>query len=168
MEIYEILEYKREHDCWVCPECDAENSLIFSKCSVCGVQKKAEAKILKAWSEEYKRTATTTQKVKSKSDDTQVFKGHDDHIRKEHDEYIPSTEKSNYKGFMWFAIILIIVILIAAITQGKSYAACSNAMNGSNSGNFETVIGLFENSTSITKMFDICLVNQSIDMQWDI
>ena len=144
MEVYEILEYKREQDCWVCPKCDVENGLFLGKCSVCGGQKKADAKILKAWSEEEKRTATTTKKSKPKPDDTQIFREHDDHISKEHDEHTTPTEDSNYKGLMWFVIILIIVILIVAIIQGNSYASYFNAMNEFNSGNYETAIGLFE------------------------
>ena len=144
MEVYEILEYKREHDCWVCPECDAENSLLLGKCLVCGWQKKADAKILKAWSEEDKKTAPPQKKVKSKLDDSPIFKEHDDNISKEHDEHITSTEKSYYKGLMWFAIILVIVILIVAIIQGNSYASYSNAMNEFHSGNYELAIDLFE------------------------
>jgi len=34
-DIKVILKYSREEDCWVCPECDTENPLDSTKCSVC-------------------------------------------------------------------------------------------------------------------------------------
>ena len=54
MEVYEILEFKREKDSWICSECDTENSLLINKCSVCGEMKKSGSKILRAQNKEEK------------------------------------------------------------------------------------------------------------------
>lgn len=46
-----ILKYRRPQDSWLCPECDAENTLMYSRCSVCGCGKFGTPTIVKAWSE---------------------------------------------------------------------------------------------------------------------
>lgn len=46
-----ILKYRRPQDSWICPECDAENTLVHARCSVCGCGKFGTTAIVKAWSE---------------------------------------------------------------------------------------------------------------------
>ncbi len=46
-----ILKYRRPQDSWICPECDAENTLMYARCSVCGCGKFGTTAIVKAWSE---------------------------------------------------------------------------------------------------------------------
>lgn len=45
-----ILKYRRPQDSWLCPECDAENTLSYSRCTVCGCGKFGTPTIVKAWS----------------------------------------------------------------------------------------------------------------------
>ena len=45
-----ILKYRRPQDSWLCPECDSENTLSYSTCSVCGCGIVGAPKIVKAWS----------------------------------------------------------------------------------------------------------------------
>lgn len=46
-----ILKYRRPQDSWLCPECDAENALAYSRCNVCGCGNFGTPTIVKAWSE---------------------------------------------------------------------------------------------------------------------
>ena len=50
MEPNVILKYRREADCWLCPECDSENGLLQGRCTVCGFKRDDSAEILKKWS----------------------------------------------------------------------------------------------------------------------
>ena len=45
-----ILKYRRASDNKICPECDAENPVTATSCSVCGYPNMASAPTIKAWS----------------------------------------------------------------------------------------------------------------------
>ena len=47
-----MLKYKRERDCWLCPNCETENEMTFPGCTLCGYKKNPSVPILKAWSPE--------------------------------------------------------------------------------------------------------------------
>ncbi len=51
MEVKSILEYKREYDCWLCPNCDTENSFVIGRCAVCGYKKDMSVAVLKSWTD---------------------------------------------------------------------------------------------------------------------
>ena len=50
-----ILEYRRANDCWLCPECDAENQLTQASCAVCGYRQMGSVAIVRAWTEQDNR-----------------------------------------------------------------------------------------------------------------
>lgn len=105
MEVYEILEFKREKDSWICSECDTENSLLINKCIVCGEMKKSGSKILRAQNKEEK-PVTPPEKDNPNPNDDPIFKEHD-----EYDNHIDATKETNYKGLIWVVAILVIVFL---------------------------------------------------------
>lgn len=49
METKVILKYKRPCDSWLCPDCDAENSMTVSRCTICDCVKTASVVIVKTW-----------------------------------------------------------------------------------------------------------------------
>lgn len=55
METNVILKYRRESDCWACPNCDSENGMSFGRCAVCGFERNPSVRIIKAWSPEQER-----------------------------------------------------------------------------------------------------------------
>lgn len=118
MGINVILKYKRECDCWLCPECDTENNISASRCTVCGCQKSASATILKQWTEADERPVNCPPKSNippthyTPPKDTKIFTDTDK------DTYIPEEETNTSKIFWFVIFIIFIFILVAIILRG--------------------------------------------------
>lgn len=129
-----ILKYKRDCDSWLCSDCDTENAMSLSRCTVCGCGKSSSAEVLKQWTEQTERTVTPPKKKTSPTSEP-ISKG----TAKD------APEGGNKNRIIRGLIIAIIIIgLIIAASQGGTYVAYSNAMSEYNNGNYETAIMLFE------------------------
>ena len=51
MDVNVILKYRRDHDSWLCSECEVENHISLGRCAVCGDHRSPASPIIKAWSE---------------------------------------------------------------------------------------------------------------------
>ena len=143
-----ILKYKRECDSWLCPECDTENSISLDKCAVCNFRKTSEVAILKQWSAVDEHAVSTTSTTKTKKS-TSIFKD---------DDYTPPTEANKNKIIWGIIIVILIVGLLVAASQGSTYATYSDAINEFNSGNYETAMAMFEDLPSSYKDVSYMLV----------
>ncbi|MBO5007619.1 MAG: hypothetical protein J6D26_02155 [Clostridia bacterium] len=114
METKVILKYRRECDSWLCNECDMENSMLLTKCIVCGCGKSST--ILRTWTE-------ADEYLEKISDDMPVFKD---------DKDTSAKNGTNEGNILWAIIIILIIIgLIVAICQDNSsgiYATQVNAL----------------------------------------
>lgn len=107
-----ILKYKRACDSWLCSDCDTENAMSLSRCTVCGSTKSLSDTILKQWTEAGDRTVTPPPQKTTTFATTSVFKD------TEKDLYVPKA-KSNKNKIIWGVIIAIIVIIINLITAAS-------------------------------------------------
>jgi len=130
-----ILKYKRENDCWLCPECDTENNVSLGKCTVCGLKKSPSAVILKQWTEADDKPITPPKKKTVTTPTGPVFKDTDK------DEYIPEEENKN--KIIWWIVAIIIIGLIIAASQANAQAA-SLATTEFGNNDYEVVSAQFE------------------------
>lgn len=110
-EVHEILKYKRPFDCWVCPDCDAENNMSIAECAVCGCRKSSSDTILKRRIEEGEGIKITPKKVTPPDSKP---------IKKKTDKGVYVTNDEN-KKIIWVIIIAIIIGLIIAVSQEWGY-----------------------------------------------
>ena len=112
-----ILKYRRGSDNKICPECDAENPVTATSCSVCGYTNMASAPTVKAWS-----PADEMESVVKKPAGTSTRSSTPGGISggPSHPTYSPasSTEESSGSGnntVFWVAAAIILFIIIACV-----------------------------------------------------
>lgn len=100
-----ILKYRRPQDSWLCPECDAENTLAYTSCSVCGCAKIGTPALVKAW---------------SPSDDAPIAppprpRSYPTPPRPVPTPYSGSSESNAGVVIVWTIVIILAIVLIAAL-----------------------------------------------------
>ncbi len=123
METKQILKYRRGSDLWLCSECDAENSMAYSRCAVCDSARSPSAVVLKQWSEADEiplappRTdAGAYRSATSSSSSGSIFKDHDG------GRYAPPEEKKGGSGVIWVIVGIVAIILIIFLAYQASAA----------------------------------------------
>ena len=121
METNVILKYKRERECWICGECDSENSIVTSVCSVCNSSKKPDDWIVSAWRPEDDIVITVTpDRTKVVSADA-VEKLKDMHKGMHIEEFgrYDTEESSGKTVAIWIGVLAAVIIFIILMAQAN-------------------------------------------------
>ena len=114
-----ILKYRRGSDNKICPECDAENPVTATACSVCGYANMASAPLVKAWSpaDEREPVAKSVPRVSASGSTPGGISG-----GPSYPTYAPSSspEKSPESGnnAMFWVIVAVIILIILICVSG--------------------------------------------------
>ncbi len=121
-ELHQIVKFKRELACWLCPECGMENTSSHMKCTVCTFPKTADAPILKAWTPE--DDIVIPPKNKGGGKKISGTKGGGGPFFSDGDTYAPPKPPKKSGGVFWKILLVLIVagILIAVTVLDNYYS----------------------------------------------
>lgn len=162
MEPNVILKYKRPTDSWLCPDCDCENSMDKTNCSMCACERPVYPVLVNAWKESDEKPVTSSRKPtaaapkKSPSKAKSTASAFYTPTRPSSPVIVPPKKKSGAKAL----VILLTIILIAAIiltavfiinrsgdylpeAVDENEVTYQDAMDEFDDGNYEKAIELF-------------------------